>query len=256
MKVVAEETSSSLVDIYGVATFYKSFSLQPRGRHLISVCPGTACHVSGATMIVEEFERQLEIIAGTTTNDREFTLDTVACLGACAPGPIVVVDGHYSSNVKPTKVSKILAKTRAGLDDIEMETDERVFPVGVSCSRCNHSLMDAKHLVEGQPSIRVTAAFNGKHGWLRLIKSPSSASNRNTKTASSAGSVCVCARSRWSHGRSVSGAAVKTGVSEHPLMRDPISAGSAADACTSAPRANCVALTPNPTRRSAAAAPI
>jgi len=115
LRTVAEQMGRSLVDIYGVATFYRSFSLQPRGKHVITACLGTACHVRGAPMIVEEFERQLGIRAGETTTDREFTLETVNCLGACALGPIVVVDGRYFSNVDTAKVKHILKKALAGL---------------------------------------------------------------------------------------------------------------------------------------------
>jgi len=74
LRKVAEETNRSLVDVFGVATFYKAFSLKPRGRHLVSCCLGTACHVQGGPRIVEEFERQLGVKAGETTKDREFTL--------------------------------------------------------------------------------------------------------------------------------------------------------------------------------------
>jgi NADH-quinone oxidoreductase subunit E len=168
LSIVAEQTNRSLVDIYGVATFYKSFSLKPRGVHLCSVCLGTACHVRGAPKIAEEFERQLGIKAGETTENREFTLETVNCLGACALGPIVVVDGHYFSNVKTSKVKHILSEVRAGLDKVEVKTDERIFPVEVSCSRCNHSLMDRINLIDDQPSIRVTASYGREHGCLRL----------------------------------------------------------------------------------------
>jgi (2Fe-2S) ferredoxin len=157
-----------MVDVYGVATFYKAFSLKPRGKHLVSVCLGTACHVSGGPVIAKEFEQRLKIRAGETTEDREFTLETVACLGACALGPVVVVDGHYFSKVTTSKVEGILKKVQEGLDTIEIDTDQRVFPVEVSCSRCNHSLMDPQHLIDGHPSIRVTVSFNDKHGWLTL----------------------------------------------------------------------------------------
>src|SRR5512136_872960 len=103
LRVVARKTGHSLVDIYGVATFFKSFSLKPRGRHLLSVCLGTACHVRGGPAIAEEFERRLGIPAGETTSDQEMTLETVNCLGACALGPIVVADGHYFSKVTQQK---------------------------------------------------------------------------------------------------------------------------------------------------------
>jgi len=168
LSIVAERTNRSLVDIYGVATFYKSFSLTPRGKHLCSVCLGTACHVRNAPVIAEEFERQLGVKPGQTTEDREFTLETVNCLGACALGPIVVIDGHYYSNVRTARVKQILSEARAGLDRVEVKTDERIFPVEVSCSRCNHSLMDSGYLIDDHPSIRVTVSFGRKHGWLRL----------------------------------------------------------------------------------------
>jgi NADH-quinone oxidoreductase subunit E len=168
LRVVADKTKHSLVDIYGVATFYKSFSLEPRGKHLCSVCVGTACHVRGGPAIAEQFKKQLGVAAGGTTKDREFTLETVNCLGACALGPIVVMDGHYFSNVKTTQVKPILAKAKEGLDKVEVKGDERVFPIEVNCPRCNHSLLDHDNQLDGNPSIRVTAAFTRKHGSLRL----------------------------------------------------------------------------------------
>jgi NADH-quinone oxidoreductase subunit E len=168
LKVVAERTGRSLVDIYGVATFYKSFSLKPRGKHLISTCLGTACHVRGGESIADEIEKQLKIKAGDTTSDRQFTLETVNCLGACALGPVVVVDGHYFSNVQPSMIQDILEKTRRGLDKVDVDIDERVFPVELSCARCNHSLMDSRQVIDGHPVIRVTVSFGQKHGWLSL----------------------------------------------------------------------------------------
>jgi NADH-quinone oxidoreductase subunit E len=168
IKLVADRTGRSAVDVYGVATFYKAFSLKPRGKHLCSVCLGTACHVRGAPVIAQEFERQLNTNAGETTRDKEFTLETVACLGACALGPIVVVDGHYFANVNAGKVKKIIKKTKAGLDEAEIREEDRVYLHTVSCSRCNHSLMEADHPIDGSPSIRVTASFEDRHGWLRL----------------------------------------------------------------------------------------
>lgn len=168
LKIVAKKLNCSLVDIYGVATFYKAFSLTPRGKHLISVCLGTACHVRGGERIASEFQRQLGINSGETTSDKEITLETVNCLGACALGPIVVVDGQYFSKVILQKVKSIIHKARVGLDHIDIRSDERIFPVEVSCPRCNHSLMDKNKYIDGYPSIRVTVSFNQKHGWLRL----------------------------------------------------------------------------------------
>ena len=168
LQQVAQQSGRSLVDVYGVATFYKSFSLQPRGEHLCSVCMGTACHVRGAPAVAEEFERKLGIKPGQTTQDRAFTLETVNCLGACALGPVAVVDGHYFSHVSTTKVGEILERARAGLDDVEIKERMRHYLYDVSCPRCNHSLMDPSHRIDGAPSIRVTASAEGEHGWIRL----------------------------------------------------------------------------------------
>jgi len=169
LQVVAEKTGRSLVDIYGVATFYKAFRLKPRGKHLVSVCLGTACHVRGGPSIAQEFESQLKVRrTGETTPDKEFTLETVMCLGACALGPIVVADGHYFPNVMTHQVSRIIDRSREGLDKVEVQKDKRIFPVEVACPRCNHTLMDPDHLVDGHASIRVTVSFGEEHGWLRL----------------------------------------------------------------------------------------
>ena len=168
LRLVASATGQPLVDIYGVATFYKLFSLKPRGKHLILACSGTACHVRGGPGIAQEIQSQLRIRAGETTPDREISFETVNCLGACALGPMVVVDGHYFANVSRGKVKDILYKARVGLDRVDISTDERIFPVEVSCPHCNHSLMDRSYLIDGYPSIRVTISSGGNHGWLRL----------------------------------------------------------------------------------------
>ena len=92
MRLVAREAGLSLTDIYGLATFYKAFSLKPRGKHCISACLGTACHVGGAERIVEKFKKQFDLEPSETTPDNEITFETVNCLGACTLGPIVVSD--------------------------------------------------------------------------------------------------------------------------------------------------------------------
>jgi NADH-quinone oxidoreductase subunit E len=168
LQQVADESERNLVDIYGVVTFYKSFSLKPRGKHLISVCMGTACHVRSAPIICEEFERQLNVKSGETTEDGEFTLERVNCLGACALGPIVVADGRYFANVDTAKVKKILREARRGLEKVEIKADDKIFPLEVSCARCNHSLMDSKNIVDGYPAVTVTASFGRNHGRLSL----------------------------------------------------------------------------------------
>lgn len=107
LKYVSERLDIQLSQVYHVATFYTAFSLKPRGKHLIRVCMGTACHARGAPRILEEFERQLEISPGQTTPDRQFTLETVNCLGCCALGPVVMVGRDYHS-VTAAKVGRLL----------------------------------------------------------------------------------------------------------------------------------------------------
>ncbi len=108
LKHVAKSMDVPLTRVYSLATFYKAFSLKPRGKHLINVCLGTACHVRGAPRILEKLERDLRVKAGETTEDKKFTLETVNCLGACALGPIVVVDGTYHGQMTSSKVSSLL----------------------------------------------------------------------------------------------------------------------------------------------------
>lgn len=168
LKIVARRTGRSMVDIYGVATFYKAFSLKPRGKHLVSVCLGTACHVRGGNGIAEEFMRELHVAAGETTPDHEITFETVNCLGACALGPTVVVDGHYYPHVAKSQVKKIIAETREGLGKIDASTDQRIFPIHVACPACKRSLMDYDHRIEDHPSVQCDISFDGQKSWLRL----------------------------------------------------------------------------------------
>jgi len=109
---VSEELDIPLSQIYNVAAFYAAFSLEPRGKHLISVCLGTACHVRGAPRVLDELERRLGIKAGETTEDMKYTLETVNCLGACALGPLVTIDGKYYGKMSAAKVEKILQEKR------------------------------------------------------------------------------------------------------------------------------------------------
>jgi NADH-quinone oxidoreductase subunit E len=95
--------------VYSVATFFRAFSLKPRGRHVINVCLGTACHVRGAVGILEAIERETGIEPGGTSEDMRFSLETVNCVGACALGPIVIVDGKYEGEMKIDKVKPLLA---------------------------------------------------------------------------------------------------------------------------------------------------
>jgi len=94
--------------IYRVASFYRAMSLTPRGKHVVSVCLGTACHVRGGSRIMDKVEESLGIRAGETTQDMKFTLERVNCLGCCAMGPVVMIDKDYHGKVTPAKVSQIL----------------------------------------------------------------------------------------------------------------------------------------------------
>lgn len=108
LKYIARQLNIPLNRVYNVATFYRAFTLKPRGKYTISVCMGTACHVRGGKKVIEELERRLGIKAPDTTDDRKFTLQAVNCLGACALGPVMVINGEYHSKVSPKMVEKIL----------------------------------------------------------------------------------------------------------------------------------------------------
>ncbi|MCK4395968.1 NADH-quinone oxidoreductase subunit NuoE [candidate division WOR-3 bacterium] len=110
LEIVARELEIPLMDVYGVTTFYRTFSLEPRGKHIITVCLGTACHVRGGQRITETISRELGIDPGETTEDLKFTLETVNCLGCCAIGPIAVIDGKYYGGMTSQKVISLLKK--------------------------------------------------------------------------------------------------------------------------------------------------
>jgi NADH-quinone oxidoreductase subunit E len=95
MTLICDHVGVPLTRAWSVATFYKSFSLEPRGEHEVRVCLGTTCHLKGATRIVEACERDLGVERGHTTQDEHFTLDTVKCVGACAEAPVVMIDEEY-----------------------------------------------------------------------------------------------------------------------------------------------------------------
>ena len=168
LKTVAAELEIPLRDVYGVASFYKSFSFEPKGEHILTTCLGTACHVRGGQKIVDAINRELNINPGETTDDLKFTHETAACLCCCAIGPMVVVDGDYIANFKPDSVKKLIREIRTGSNHLSVEKDKKIFPIEVSCPRCNHSLMKPEHLIDNQPCVHVTVSFKRKHGWLRL----------------------------------------------------------------------------------------
>jgi NADH-quinone oxidoreductase subunit E len=96
-------------EIYRVASFYTALSLKPRGRHVVRVCAGTACYVRGGPRILDSVERELSIKAGETTADGNFTLETVNCLGCCALGPVVEIDGQYHGKQTSSNIVKLLS---------------------------------------------------------------------------------------------------------------------------------------------------
>lgn len=110
LKLISEKLKLKLVDVYGVATFYKSLRLSPQGKHNITVCSGTACHVRGTSKILDEVQSQLGIGPGDTSKDKKFTFNTVNCLGACAIGPVMVIDGKYYGQITPIKARNLIKK--------------------------------------------------------------------------------------------------------------------------------------------------
>ncbi|MDH4208390.1 MAG: NAD(P)H-dependent oxidoreductase subunit E [Anaerolineae bacterium] len=106
--LVSERLGVPLSQTYSVATFYNAFSLQPKGRHIINVCLGTACAVRGSRKVLDRISDRLGIGPGETTKDGEFTLETVNCLGACALGPIVVVDSEYHGQMNSGRADALL----------------------------------------------------------------------------------------------------------------------------------------------------
>jgi NADH:ubiquinone oxidoreductase subunit E len=110
--MVAERLDVPLIEVYRVASFYKAFTLMPHGRHSLTLCLGTACHVRGAQMLVDTVHGQLDILAGQTTKDGAFSLKTVNCLGCCALGPVAMLDDVYHDRMTPRKLRRLIEATR------------------------------------------------------------------------------------------------------------------------------------------------
>lgn len=108
MQAVARYLGLSDTTVYGVATFYTGFKLVPSGRHNVKACRGTACHVKGAGRVLGELEKRLGIKPGETTGDLEYSLETVACIGACALAPTMTIDNDTYGEMTPQKVGEIL----------------------------------------------------------------------------------------------------------------------------------------------------
>jgi NADH-quinone oxidoreductase subunit E len=111
---IEASTGIPLTQIYGVATFYAQFRLKPVGKHIVRVCHGTACHVAGANDISSAVEKHLGVQNGETTDDRQFTIETVACLGCCSLAPVVMVDKATHGNLSPSSTVKVLKKYQKG----------------------------------------------------------------------------------------------------------------------------------------------
>jgi len=112
LRKVSQELEVPLIEVFRVANFYKAFTLKPRGKHLVTICMGTACHVRGAPKFVDEVLGYLKIKPGETTPDGVFTVETVNCLGACALGPVVVMDGKYHKHMTTEKLRLLLKDTQ------------------------------------------------------------------------------------------------------------------------------------------------
>jgi len=109
---ISKELNIPVSRVYAMATFYTSFHLEPRGKYTCTVCMGTACHVRGASRLVEQLERDLEIPSGKTTADLMFSIEEVNCVGACALGPLVIINGEYNGNMTSDMVSKKVKKLK------------------------------------------------------------------------------------------------------------------------------------------------
>ncbi len=112
LKEVSRQTGVPLTRIYHMATFFKAFSLKPRGKYVIQVCTGTTCHVKGAYMVLDQLKTALGVDVGETTDDLMFTLETVNCVGACALAPVVVVNQYYHGYMTPAKVESLIKEYR------------------------------------------------------------------------------------------------------------------------------------------------
>ena len=124
MTEIAEYLNLPDIDVYGVVTFYNQFRLTPPGRHSIRVCLGTACHMKGGYITLDAWKRRLDINPGETTPDREFDLDTVACVGCCTMAPVTVVDAKPEGKVEPTRVDGILLTFEHEREAGDKETSE------------------------------------------------------------------------------------------------------------------------------------
>jgi NADH:ubiquinone oxidoreductase subunit E len=124
MKTISEYLAIPLSKLYGMATFYKALSLEPKGKYVIKVCDGTACHIRSSTVIISELEKLLGIEVGEMTRDGLFSLETVNCVGACALAPVMVINGEYYGKLTPKDIADIISSYGSATGDKEGEADE------------------------------------------------------------------------------------------------------------------------------------
>ena len=130
--ILSQQLAVPRSQIYSAASFYKCFSLEPLGRHKVDVCTGTACHVRGADRLINQLSNELGIKPGETTEDKEVTLNSVHCVGACALGPVVVIDGEYHGEMTPTKLTKTVKKCCSGEGTCAGSVDTHPSCIGTS----------------------------------------------------------------------------------------------------------------------------
>ncbi len=121
---VADRVGIPLAHVFRLATFFQAFSLTPKGKHICTVCMGTACHVRGAPGLVDKLERDLGIPAGGTTEDMQFSLETVNCVGACALGPLVIMDGEYHGNMNSAGLDRVLKPLKRSPKEADAQSEE------------------------------------------------------------------------------------------------------------------------------------
>lgn len=112
LEEITRRTKTPLARLYHIATFYKAFSLTPRGKNVIQVCTGSACHVKGAGKVLEALQKELEIAAGETSSDRLFTLEKVPCLGFCSMAPVIMIGSELIGEVKAAEIPALIKKYR------------------------------------------------------------------------------------------------------------------------------------------------
>ena len=125
LSMVSEHLGIPTAEVYGVATFYNQFRFHPPGRHPVKVCLGTACHVRGGDIILENFERKLEIKEGETTPDKEFSIERVACVGCCALAPVALMGDTVHGHMAPSKVEGLVLRVEVEKEKAEREKEKQ-----------------------------------------------------------------------------------------------------------------------------------